>query len=152
MSNMPAIETAVPHRERVAWLSLIAMAVTFGPYFTLTVLWPPSAPLPALPALLRFGVTTVAQLLILGGGRLWLRLRFPEDARAAADERDRAVTRRAQSVAYFVLIGGMIVVGIVMPFQSSGWKLVNSAIFMIVLAEVVHYGVAICGYRRGWHD
>jgi len=42
----------------------------------------------------------------------------------------------------------MILVGCVMPFNSGGWKIVNAALFMIVAAEVVHYGVAAVSYRR----
>ncbi len=142
----------MPHREKVAWLSLIAMAVTFGPYFTLTALSPPTEPLPDLRAMGLFAATAVAQMLILGAGHVWLRIRSSQDARAPADERDRAITLRSMSVAYYVLIAGMILVGCIMPFNSGGWTLINAALLMIVLAEVVHYGVAVWSYRRGWHD
>jgi hypothetical protein len=142
----------MPYREKVAWLSLIAMAVTFGPYFTLTAIAPPSELLPNLRALGVLAATAVAQMLILGAGHLWLRIRSPQDARAPADERDRAITRLSIGVAYYVLIAGMILVGVVMPFNSGGWTLINAAIAMIVLAEVVHYGVTVWSYRRGWHD
>jgi hypothetical protein len=139
----------MPYREKVAWLSLIAMAVTFGPYFTLTAIAPPTEPLPDLRAMGLLAATLVAQMLILGAGHLWLRIRSPQEARAPADERDRAITRRSLGVAYYVLIAGMILVGIVMPFNSGGWTLINAAVVVIVLAEVVHYGVAVWSYRRG---
>jgi hypothetical protein len=29
---------------------------------------------------------------------------------------------------------------------------VNAALAAIVVAEVVHYGVAVWSYRLGWHD
>ncbi len=64
----------------------------------------------------------------------------------------RAISRRSLGAAYGVLIAGMILVGCVMPFHASGWKLINTAAAMIVRAEVVHYGVAVSSYRRGWHD
>lgn len=138
------------HREKVAWLSLLAMALTFGPYFLLTALAPlPESPLASPHGLGRFAVTAVAQMLLLGGGHLLLRLRAPQEARVPADERDRAIERRAMRAAYYVLITGMIVVGVVMPFERSGWALVNAALAGIVLAEVVHYGVAVWSYRRG---
>jgi hypothetical protein len=47
-----------------------------------------------------------------------------------------------------VLIVGMILVGCVMPFGANGWAVVNVALFMIVAAEIVHYGVAVSSYRR----
>ena len=72
----------------------------------------------------------------------------PEDARVPPDERDLAIVRRSISSAYYVLIGGMIVVGCVMPFNSGGWSIINAALLMIVAAELVHYGVVIASYRR----
>lgn len=152
MTNMLNESPSMPHRERVAWLSLLAMAVTFGPYMIHAALVPPSAPLPDLRTMGIFAATALAQAVILGIGHLWIRLRWPEDARVPADERDRAIARRSVSAAYHVLIAGMILVGCVMPFTSGGWKLVNAAAFTIVIAEVVHYGMAAWCYRRGWHE
>ena len=65
------------------------------------------------------------------------------------DERDRAIDARATRSAYFVMLTGLIVVGVVMPFSDHGWKLVNSALFFIVLAEAVRYALIVAGYRRG---
>ena len=45
----------------------------------------------------------------------------------------------------------LILVGCVMPFTSGGWKIVNTAIFMIVIAQVVRDGLSTWSYRRGWH-
>lgn len=140
------------YREKVSWLSLFAIVVTFGPYLTLVALDPPSAPMPDLRALTAFGVTVVVQMFILGGGHVVLRLRSPGDSRIPADERDRAIARRSVSAAYYVLMTGVILVGCVMPFESDGWKLINAAIFAIVLAELAHYGIAVWCYRRGWND
>lgn len=142
----------MPYREKVAWLSLIAMAVTFGPYFTMMALVPPTEPMPDLRTMAWFAGTALTQALILGFGHLVLRRKSPQDARVPADERDRAIARRSIGAAYYVLIVGMILVGIVMPFNKAGWQLINAAIMMIVLAEVVHYGVSVWSYRRGVHD
>lgn len=140
------------YREKVAWLSLIAMAVTFGPYLILMTISPPTGPLPNLQALSVFAVAAAVQVAILGVGHLWLRISSSQDARVPADERDRAIARRSLSAAYYTLLTGMIVVGIWMPFTSRGWTIVNAAIAGIVLAEVVHYAVAVWSYRRGWHE
>ena len=35
MSTIPDFIQAMPYRERTAWLSLAAIALTFGPYFYL---------------------------------------------------------------------------------------------------------------------
>ncbi len=64
------------------------------------------------------------------------------------DERDRAIMRRSISSAYYVLIAGMIVVGCVMSFSSSGWAIINAALVIIVAAEVIHYAIVVLSYRR----
>jgi len=141
------------YREKVEWLYLIAFVVTYVPYFALAVLDPPAAgELPNLPQLGRFGATAVAQMLILAVGFAVLRLRTPADDRGPADERDREIERRSLRYAYFVLITGMILVGVVMPFTEGGWQIVNAALFAIVVAELVQHGLAVRAYRRGWND
>jgi hypothetical protein len=137
------------YREKTGWLSLIAMAVTFGPYFAIVATHAiPASGLPNMRLLVAFAVTACCQAFILGAGHLYLGLRSPDEARLPPDERDRAIMRRSISSAYYVLIAGMILVGGVMPFNSSGWSIVNAAILMIVTAEVVHYGVLVLCYRR----
>jgi hypothetical protein len=139
----------MPYREKTAWLSLIAMAVTFGPYFLIIgAHYHLDTPLPNLPELTTFGIAAIASAIILGIGHLYLRHASPDEARTPPDERDRAIMRRAISTAYYVLIAGMILVGVVMPFTDTGWKIINAALFMIVVAEIVHYGVIVASYRR----
>ena len=142
-------ERKVPYREKIAWLSLVAMAVTFGPYFAIVAAGPfRNAALPNLGQLGFFGAAAIAQMLILGAGHLYLGRKSPEDAHTPPDERDRAIMHRSISSAYYVLIVGMIVVGCIMPFSSSGWAIIDAALVTIVAAEVVHYGVVVFSYRR----
>ena len=150
MSITHSILESTSHRERAAWLHLVAMGISYGPYFTLMTLQPPTAPLPDLRTMGTFAVTVIVQVIVLAVGYAWLALARPAEARVAADERDRAVELRSMKVAYLVLITGMILVGVVMPFSVSGWKLINAAIGAIVLAEIAHYGLVVWSYRRGW--
>lgn len=139
----------MPYREKIAWLSLAAMAVTFGPYFA--VLSAGLLPGDAVPDLRKLGVyaaVAIAQALILGAGHLVLRRLSPQDARQPMDERDRAIKHRAVSWAYHVLIAGMILVGVMMPFTSHGWTLVNAALFAIVASEFLRYAIVAVSYRR----
>jgi hypothetical protein len=139
----------MPYREKTAWLSLLAMVVTFGPYFTIIAMRSgPGEPMPNLRQLGLFAVIAIVQMLILGVGHLYLRRESVPEARMPPDERDQAIMRRSISSAYYVLIAGMILVGCVMPFNSSGWSIVNAALFMIIAAEAVHYGVVVFSYRR----
>ena len=68
-----------------------------------------------------------------------------------ADERDRAIRRRGATMAYYVLLVGMMVVGVYMPFIESGVPLANAGLFAIVAAELVNSAVVLVSYRRGWH-
>ena len=139
----------MPYREKTAWLSLLAMFVTFGPYFTMIAMRAlPSEPMPNLRQLDLLAVTAIVQVLILGIGHLVLWRASAQEARMPLDERDQAIKLRSVSSAYYVLIARMILVGCVMPFNSSGWTIINAALFMIIAAEVVHYGVVVFSYRR----
>ncbi len=135
------------YREKIAWLSLIAMAVAYGPYFILASRGPfPWEPLPHLHPLGLFAMASVGRMFVLGAGYLYLRL-SPRQERPPVDERDRAIEHRSISAAYYVLIVGMILVGCFMPFSSTGWTIVNAAVFWIVVAEVVHYSVVVTSHR-----
>lgn len=141
------------HREKVAWLSLVALTIAYGPYFVLATLEPPSGGgMPDLGRLIRFAMAAGAHMAILAGGHLVLRLREPAEARAPADERDRAIELRSVRFGYYVLIVGTILAGVVLPFVGSGWEIVNAALAAIVLAEIVTYGVTVRSYRRGWSE
>ena len=138
----------MPYREKVAWLSFIAMAIVFIPYFTLIKLSPSTNNLPNLTQLGFYAATCGVWVLILGIGHAILRGKAPEDAKQGLDERDQAIQYRSGKNAYAVLLTGMILVGCVMPFSATGWEIVNTAIFMIVFAEVVGYLTIIFYYRK----
>jgi hypothetical protein len=136
------------YREKITWLSLIAMVTTYGPYFTFVGKVPVSwEPLPRLHPLALFALASVVRMLILGAGYLYLLLAIPRQERPPRDERDRAIEHRSMGAAYYVLLTGMILVGCFMPFSSTGWTIVNAAILWMVAAEVVRYGTVVASYR-----
>jgi cytochrome bd-type quinol oxidase subunit 2 len=122
------------------------MVLTYGAYFTLIS----GAPVSTLIMLELFGAVTVFQVIAVVISTAVLAALSSDEARAKPDERDRAVARRGASIAYFVLIVGVIVVGVVMPFRDTGWRLTNAALFAPVLAETVRYLTVVVSYRRGW--
>ena len=125
------------YREKFAWLSLAALAVTFGPYFALVALGPfANDAMPNFRQLILYAIASGVQMTILLVGRWFLR-RNDADASLPADERDRAISNRAINYAYWVLMVAMILVGGVMPFRYGGWAIVNAAFFGIVLSQVV---------------
>ncbi len=138
-------------REKLAWLNLVAMLIAYGVYFALigpatgfgedsmvTILW-------------SFGPVAAAHALAVMVGAILLAVLATGDASSPADERDRAIDRRGTNVGFYILITGMILVGVVMPFSSPAWKIVNVALAVIVIAETVHQLIVVISYRRGWN-
>lgn len=134
-------------REKQAWLALSVMVVAYGAYFSLVTASEQSM----LDMLLLFGGVAIAQAVVMIVGSTLLAVQAGKEARAKADERDRAIDRRGTRIAYFVLLTGMIVVGVIMPFSKQGWQITNAALLALVAAEIVRYGVVVASYRRGWH-
>jgi hypothetical protein len=139
----------MPYREKIAWLSLTAMAIAYIPYFTIIHAgYLPPRPMPDLHQIGFLGAVSVARVLMLGIGYLVIRHGSQQEARIPPDERDRAIESRSMGAAYYVLMAGMILVGCFMPFSATGWAIVNATVFMIVIAEVVRYALVVFDYRR----
>lgn len=139
------------YREKCAWLMLIAILITFGPYFIIVATsFSPAAdaPMPNMRLLSLYASAAISQMLIIGVGHIVLRWLNPEEAKMPLDERDRDIKRNAVSVAYYILISGMILVGVIMPFLADGWEIANPAIATIAIAEVVHYTITVISYRK----
>jgi hypothetical protein len=139
-------------RERFAWVWLTAMIVCMGSYFLAVATFKE----------LRIALSFFTQIEMLAAATLTMgavvlldrlivfirgRGREPE----AVDERDRLIEYRSATIAYYILIVGMILVGCVMPLDKtqSGWDVVNAALFYIVLAEAVRQVLILRAYRRG---
>lgn len=133
-------------RERFAWGWLSALVVVFGTYFAVVAAQRSHADLPFITRIGMLAAATTVLAVVAGAIRLFGRGRLAHEL----DERDRLIELRSSSVAYYVLMGGMIVVGCVMPFSAGGWDLVHAALLAIVIAEIVHHGLVVLGYRRGW--
>ena len=141
-------------REKIAWLSLGSMLVAYTIYFSLLAhSFDPGLPAGPRPMqmLALFGGVTIVQAIFVAIVSAVLGIRAGREARARPDERDRAIARRGAGVAYFVLMVGMIVVGVVMPLGDPRWTIINAALLSLVIAEAVRYTLVILSYRRGWH-
>lgn len=137
-------------REKTAWLNVIAMVAAYSLYFGLLLFGHPAGR-EVFPMLWLFGSIAVAHALTVIVGTVILSAQAPKSERARADERDRAIRRRGATMAYYVLLVGMMVVGVYMPFIESGVPLANAGLFAIVAAELVNSAVVLVSYRRGWH-
>ncbi len=138
-------------REKMAWLTLGTMLVAYGIYFGIVG---PAARFGEdrmVDIIWSFGLVAAAHAVATIVGAVAIAILSRKEASAPADERDRAIARRGGTIGYYVLIVGMIVVGVVMPFSEPPWKIVNTALLAIVIAELVHQAVVLLSYRRGWH-
>ncbi|WP_426687490.1 DUF2178 domain-containing protein [Rhodanobacter ginsengiterrae] len=135
--------------EKRAWLTLWSMCPVYVVYFTLRIGFPD-----VMTSLLeRFGLLAlIASLHAVGYVAGLLVMKYREAGEnLLEDERDHAIDRHAARIAYFILLTGIIVVGMVMPFNKSGWELVNTALFFIVLTETVRNVLIVRGYRQQHH-
>lgn len=139
------------YREKLAWLTLTAMAVAYTIYFAWLAIAIRHGEPTLLGMLLPFGLIAGTQGFIVAVTSAILSARARRAGEDAADERDRAITRRGATAAYYTLLVGMILVGVVMPFSEPAWKIVNAALLAIVIAEAVSLVLIILSYRRGWH-
>lgn len=140
----------MPHRERTAWTWLAGLVVIFSIYFTVVILKEPAEP-PFLERIrdlaIALGTLGVLALVTQALPRL-----TPAGREAAKmDERDRLIEYKAASRSYQVLIFGMILIGCIMPFTEPAWKIVNTALLAIAIAEATRVASVLLGYRRGFH-
>jgi hypothetical protein len=143
-------EPLLTYRERTAWLNLGCMLVAYALYFGLVIAGHPAGR-EMFPMLWLFGSIAATQAIVVIAATVAFALATPKADRGPPDERDRAISRRGRAAAYYVMLAGMILVGVVMPFTDSGVTIANTALFAIVLAETVHNAIVLLSYRRGWH-
>lgn len=135
-------------REKEAWATLVAMLIAYGGYFTAVAALPVRG-IPSLHFVVLFAVATVVRVAIEFGGRALMAASAWREARARADERDRAIAARATNTGYATLLVGTMLVGVVMPAGGyGGWEVANAALFVIVAAECCRVAATILGYRR----
>jgi hypothetical protein len=134
-------------REKTAWIALLAMLAAYGAYFSLIR----QSDMSPIAMLELFGGLTVVQIVVVILATAVMAILAGRDVRGRPDERDRAIARRGASVAYYVLLVGVIAVGVILPFQDKGWAITNAALLVLVAAETVRLIFVVVSYRRGWH-
>ncbi|MBL9069245.1 MAG: hypothetical protein JNM03_04565 [Sphingopyxis sp.] len=138
------------YTEKKAWLMLVAMVLAYSLYFGLILAGHPAGS-DRFAMLWLFGTIAATQAIVVIVGHIWLAIAARETAQARIDERDRAIAARGTRVAYYVLLTGTIIVGVIMPFSDPPMHIVNTALFAVVVAETIGLLVVVTSYRRGWH-
>jgi hypothetical protein len=134
-------------KEKMAWLSVITTVVVWGAYFGFLLTTARHLPGPA-----QFGgllAAVIVQTGLVTMGAIVSAVLSPKDSGAASDERDKAVSRRAYGLAYPVLLSLIVCVAASMHFGVDAKGMTYEIMASIVIAEIVHYGAQIVGYRQG---
>lgn len=131
--------------ESRAWLSLCGLCPAYAIYFMLQIANPPwLSTMAERIGCLALAAGAHAMITFVG----WLVLASKERGQGLfADERDRAIDAHATRLAYYMLMAGTVLAGMVMPFGKSGWKIVNAALLAIVLSEVLRNLLIVRSYR-----
>lgn len=135
-------------REKIDWLTLGAIALAFG-WYAMVFPWG----LTGIPALAAQGglliFVAIAMTVALTVAAVALAVHRPRDANARADERDRDITRRASTRAYYVLIVGAACCFAIGYWTADLATVLNALLGSIVVAELVRLTSQVIAYRTG---
>ncbi len=139
-------------REKMHWVSLIAILGGFGWYFgTLHLVGYGHSP-GDTGEKYYFGLliaTIVGILTVMIIGAALIAIFKPKDAKYAWDERDRLIHMRGTHAAYYILVVGMWATGLSLHFGYSLFFMLNAMLAIIVVAESIRIGTQLYLYRRG---
>ena len=138
-------------REKMAWFTLVSFILTYAVYFGIAAPAVDFGRDKMLDIVWSFGPVAAVHGLISIIGSVGIAIAARRDASNVADERDRAIDRKATVVAYYIMMTGMIIVGVAGPFTQPPYVIVNLSLAVIVICQIVHDALVIVGYRRGVH-
>ena len=137
-------------REKIVWISLIALLVAYGGYFT--ALGQDLAH--GRPLELSFGrlvfcivVLVAIETVLTVTAAAVAAIRNPGEATQALDERERLIRLRGRSAGFFMLSGGTVCVAAGGLFDLSAGQIANGVILSLALAEIVRCGTELSLYR-----
>lgn len=134
--------------ENRAWLALGSMCPPYVVYFAIQLASPGwlDTMVQRIACLAAAALTHAAAF-----GIGFLLLRKQKEDGLAIDERDQAIDARATRSAYWLLFAGAVVVGMMMPFRDGGWRIVNTMLAVLILAEALRNALIVAGYRERPH-
>lgn len=146
MSSKPVIAeepVGLSFREKSLWVELVSMIAIYGAYFLRAFAIGDGQPW-RVGAL--FAGAVVATIIVHSVVHAALALhKQPEHA----DERDRAIARRATQIAYFVLMTGVWGALGVAVLQAGAFWCAHAALLAVMIAEATRCAVELVLYRRG---
>jgi len=139
----------MPFKEKIAWISVVTTILVWGGYFGFMAVT--GQRMPGQVYMVGFVGAVIVQTILVVVASIVTAVLAPKDASAGSDERDREIARRAYSIAYPVLLTLIVCVAASMHLGVTPRDMAYEIMAAIVVAEIVHYGAQIVGYRSGRH-
>jgi len=138
----------MPFREKSAWITASALIVVYGGYFTVLFRhWAPDTAAPLSVALLVAAV--IALTMIMAASHIALAVATPKAAAAPADERERLIGLKAESLASYLLSAAVVCVIGALLLGWSAALVANLLLAALVAAELAKAIAQIALFRRG---
>lgn len=139
----------MPFKEKIAWISVVTTILVWGGYFGFMAAT--GGRMDGHVYLAGFVGAVIIQAILVAIASIVTAVMAPKDASAGSDERDREISRRAYSLAYPVLLTLIVCVAASLHAGATARDMAYEIMGAIVIAEIVHYGAQIVGYRSGRH-
>ncbi len=135
-------------REKTSWISLVLTLIGFGSYFV-TLVYGETGGHAGHGYYIGYLIAVVVAItLIFIVSTAIVAAMAPDDANAALDERDRAISHRAAYFSYFLLVVGVLAAMASYHIGHGAFWLMNGLLGAIVLSEITRYIAQIILYRR----
>ena len=140
-------ESKMPFREKVAWISVVSTVVIWGGFFGFMGVT--QGRFHGAVYVAAFFGAMVLQAVLVAAAAIVTAILSPQDASASSDERDKTISRRAYAIAYPVLLTLVLCVAGGLHLGLGAVGMAYGIMGAIIVAEIVHYGAQIAGYRMG---
>ncbi|MES2096329.1 MAG: hypothetical protein V4459_06190 [Pseudomonadota bacterium] len=137
----------MPFKEKIAWISVLTTILVWGGYFGFMAAT--GGRMHGAVYMAGFVGAVIVQTILVVIASIVTAVLAPKDASAGTDERDKEISRRAYALAYPVLLTLIVCVAASMHFGMTPHDMAYEIMGAIVIAEIVHYGAQIAGYRKG---
>ena len=145
--NESNMELTMPFKEKIAWVSVVTTVLVWGGFFG--TMAATGGHLPGKVYMVGFFGAAVVQAVLAAVAAIVIAVMAPKDASAASDERDKTIARRSYAIAYPVLLTLIVCVAAGLHLGFNARDMAYGIMGAIVIAEIVHYGAQIVGYRMG---
>jgi hypothetical protein len=138
-------------REKSAWITLVSVLPCFGLYFFQLVAGREGGGHVGALHSLHLLLFAVAALVVLQLALTAIAAATtPKDGRAPADERERLIQWRSQSLGYYVLMVLALLLFVPIHFGHSALDMANFALLAVVISTLTVAVAQIVMYRRGF--